>query len=413
MKKRLILIFILAFALFVGCSQKDDAKDAMKKSDKTATESSDRSEKESSKEDEPKDEAESEKESDSKVTATDDKKSDATSNKTQSSTNGTTPKENKPNPTTPSTESKPSNQQPTTTKPVVSEESVDTPIGETEEGLPCYEYAINGIITDWIAENDLVYTVFRNVNRYVIFDTNTGEIVLDKPLSGRPGKIRKYGNDMWISFPDLRCIKVYDARSFSLKNTIQVKKSVHAFDVYQDYLFFAEDDQHVQVFRYNLKNSDIINIGPTTWATFYEADIFINGEHGLVYIGESGSTGSVLYCYDMETLELKSKYKKDNYGYTNWRRRMYLLDNSIYWGEFQLNALDVSQVEAQYTGSNSAGIIYVDDYFVVTTGGIYLRETCEHLLEENFNSIYTAIVITKSGNILMTENERLYIVSQK
>ena len=415
MKRRFVFISLLVFLLLVGCAKEDETKDVVKKPVKEEQESLEIEEKVERDESET---TEKEKAPDSEVTLTDKKKTETGSNKTPSSTNGSNKKENKPNPTTPSTNPQPTVQQPTTTTPVVTVEPTDTPIGEIEEGLLCYQYAINGIVTDWFTENDLVYTVFRNVNRYVVFDTRNGEIIMDKPLSGRPGKIRKYESELWIAFPDLQCIKIYNIENFSLKNTIQVKKSVHAFDVYQDYLFFAEDDQHVQVFRYNLKNGDMVNIGSTAWATFYEADILVNDEHGLVYIGESGSSGSVLYCYDMETLELKSKYKKGNHGYTNWRRRIYLLNDKIYWGEFQLNALDVSQVEAQYTGTYG-GMIHVDEYFVVTTSGIYLKDTCEPIVQENFNSIYCAIVITQSGNILITDSisltsdGELYIISQK
>ena len=306
-----------------------------------------------------------------------------------------------------------SSSQPTVSEPTVEVEPEDTPFDEIVDSVVGYEYELNGTIVDWFVEGELVYAIFKNSNRYAVFDTTTGAIVADYSLGGRPAEIHNFGNELWISYPDLKCIKIHNKRTFAVQNTISLQHSVSSFDTYGDYIVYTEDDQHVKAYRYNLKTSQIDNITPDKGYSFYEADVLVNQQLGVVYIGESGSTGSRLYCFDITTLELKSKFEKDNYGYSNKKRRTFLLGNSVYWGEFRIDAANVSRIDAQYTGTYPAGMLHVDDIFVVTTNGIYIRETYEQIAAGNFGAFYSSLAITGTGNIFMTENKKLYIFSQQ
>ncbi len=306
-----------------------------------------------------------------------------------------------------------SSKAPTTTDPSVDNNPDNAPLDDTQNDVICYTYAINGTIIDWLVDSELVHAVFKQANRYAVFDTTTGKIVTDKALSGRPAKMRKYGDELWISYPDLKCIKIHDSKTFDVKNTLYFSNEVSSFDVYGDYLIYTEDDQHVNAYRYNMKTSESVRIKTENIYSFYEADVLVNSELGYVYIGESASSGSVLYCFDIETLTLVTKYCKDEYGYNNKNRRTFLLGDFVYWGEFKLNAKNISQLDGQYTGQYPSGMLHVDETFVATSNGIYLTSTFEQLASGLFNGYDSSIAITKSGNILITEQQKLYIFSQK
>ncbi len=340
-----------------------------------------------------------------KVTPTETSSNKVTNTETSSKKTNTETSSQKSNET--------SSKEPTTTEPSVDTTPEDTPLDEVEEGVVCYTYAINGTIVDWFVEGELVHAIFKQVNRYAAFDTTTGQIVIDKALSGRPAKIRKYGDELWISYPDLQCIKIHDSKTFSVKNTISLTTEVSSFDVYGDYLIYTEDDQHVYAYRYNMKTSESVNIKTEHDYTFYKADVLVNNELGYVYIGESGGSGSAIYCFDIETLALTSKYRKDNYGYTNHKRRTFLLGDYVYWGEFKLNAKNIAQVEGQYTGQYPAGMLFVNEALVATTNGIYLNSTYEQIASGYFNDFDSCIAITDSGNMLITKQGELYIFSQQ
>ncbi len=313
-----------------------------------------------------------------------------------------------PTTTTPTTTTPPTtNSAPvTTTTPANKPEPTPPPSTQppAEEEITAYEYTTNGKIVDYFAEKDLVHAIFKNANRYILFETNSGQILADVPLSGRPAEIHIVNNDCWISYPDLKCIKIHDKSTFAVKETIFFETSVSSFDVSGDYLFFTEDDQFVNGYRYNLKTKETIKLNIiSNYYEFYNADVLVNPSLGLVYISDSGSTGSQVFAVDMETLELKAKYIKDNYGYSNTKRRSYLIGNTLYWGEFGLNAANVSQVVCQYAGRYSMGMLYVDNLFVVTTYGIYLRDSCEMIVSLD-GSMITAAAITESLNVFMANS---------
>lgn len=292
------------------------------------------------------------------------------------------------------------NNKSSSTKPVSSSSSIF-------DDMVYYEYDLNCTIVDWFVEEELVYAGFENQNRYVIFNTANGEIVTDIGLPGRPAKMRLYGKELWISFPDLYQIKIYDKNTLEEKRAITLQNEVSSFDVYGDYLVYIDD--HTQhAFKHNIETSTTEKIAPSI-SSFTYADILVNNKTGMVYIGESQTTGSKLYCYDIETLELKSKFVKDNYGYNNSTRRIFLLDDSVYWGKFKLNANDVSKTEAEYASRYSVGMFFVNKDFVATNTGIYMRNTCKQILSVNLGTSSSAIAITNSGNIFFVNNKKLYI----
>ncbi len=296
----------------------------------------------------------------------------------------------------------------------IEEEFEHTPLGEMKKGVGYYIYELDGTITDWFVEDEVVHTILKNDNRYIVFDTVSGEIIFNYELSGRPAKIHNRENELWISYPDLQCIKIYDKQSFEVKNTIDLQHTVSSFDVYGDYIIYTEDDQHVEGYRYNLKNGQTDNIKhDRLGGRFYRADVLVNNKFGLVYISDSHNTGSTVFCYDIETLELKSIFRKNNYGYLNFKRRSFLVDDSLYWGEFELDATNVSIIKGWYESPYAAGMLHVGKKYVATTDGIYLRESYEQMILGNFNTDSSAIAITDSGNIFISEFEKIYIFANE
>ncbi len=297
---------------------------------------------------------------------------------------------------------------PTTTKKTTTTTTV-APEEPKFEGT-YYEYSISGTIVDWITDDDIIYTIYENVNRYIAFDSNTGEIIKSVALPGKPGEIHLVGDELWISFPDMMKIEIHNKETFSKDEVIYFDHEVGSFDLYGDYIFYSEGDQHTNIYRYNRATDTEVQI-PLNIA--FEADVLVNAEDGLLYIGESSSTGAVLYCFDLETLVRKSYYKKDSYGYANKARRTFLSDGYVYWGEFRFVDTDVSRIDCQYTGSRSAGMLHVDDYFVITSYGVFDKETTELLIPLDLAQIYSAALVTESGNLMMTEFEKLYIIPNR
>ena len=281
---------------------------------------------------------------------------------------------------------------------------------ENQTVVKVSDYEVHGSVVDWIVEDDYVYIVFQNPNRYVVVDTNKELIITDKQLTGYVSEIHIFGNEIWVAYRDLKCIKIHDKNTFTVKSTKYFDYEITSFDIYNDYLIFSAGDTFEKVCRYDLKTGNIAEFTAHMGYGFHKPDVLVNQKNGLVYLSETGNTGCGLYCYDIESLTFKSKYRKDDYGYFNHERRSFLIGENLYWGEFALNANDVSFVEAQYSNGNGGGILFANDRYVVMCSGIYLRDTCEQIVK---GSYFGAAAITKSGNVLIVDSSGMTVYSIK
>lgn len=290
----------------------------------------------------------------------------------------------------------------TSSNPVTS-----TPVSNSllENARKVLKYDIKGTPVEYFIIGDVVYLTLHTPNRLVVLDTNTGELLCNLDLPDEPGDLKRYGDEMWISFPYMSQIRKYDIRTYEFKETLDIGMEVSSFDVYGDYLFFATHRQFTRVFRYNIKTgkSDII-VG------LFEADLMVNAENNLIYVSESAITASHVYCYDIDTLEMRGTYGSGSNQYCNNARRAVFYDGSVYWGKFKFKK-DMSVIEQRYDTGVDAGMLHVDNKYVVTEMGIFLRNTGECIDELNLKGFFLAVAVTKSENVVTVDQDEflLYI----
>lgn len=255
-------------------------------------------------------------------------------------------------------------------------------------------FLYEGDFVNLAIDNDKVYCVFKSPNVIVAYDADELDPIYSAPLEGRPAEIQVDGNDLLISFPDLKCIKVYNKNTFALVRSISLPNVVSSFCIDGNVVYYSEDNQHCKVFCTNLLKNEtktILNHDDVP-ERFYFPKLLLNKAENLLYIGESGSSGSEIYYYNTSDLSLHSKYAKDNYGHFNNKRTMYLVGNNVFWGGFRLAADDAEEVIGEYTGNAT---YYADENFVITAKGIYDTDTYQKLGEID-TAIYMAVTKNKS-----------------
>lgn len=293
----------------------------------------------------------------------------------------------------------------------------DFPFGE----LDYYKYTISSSITDYITIGDTIYMLLAFPDLIMIIDANSGEVLKKETLESSPGEINLINNDLWVSFPSLKQIRVYDKNNFTEKNRYNFEHAIHSFDVSNDYIIYASSDQHCEIYRYNILSKEEKQItfywynerGTEMYEReFYEPNIIINKNSGLLYIGESCVTTSKLWCLDLETFELKTYYSENDYGYCNFKRQMFLLEDSIYWGAYKFDAADVSKVKCRYEPKryNGGGMLYANEEFVITVEGLYLRDDGTKILDFNIEHSLVNAAITESGHLMYSDNKFTYII---
>jgi hypothetical protein len=75
----------------------------------------------------------------------------------------------------------------------------------------------------------------------------------------------------------------------------------------------------------------------------------------------------------------------------------------------------IPSIFEQYAVYFESGMLYVNDRYVVTTHGIFNKDTCEQIAKLTFTDTEKriAFVITKTGNILAVDGGKIYIAIQK
>ena len=264
----------------------------------------------------------------------------------------------------------------------------DLVLGE-DYGAFLYE----GTFVASVNDKNVVYFIFKSPNTMVAYDTDKLDVTATFSLPDRPAEIQVDGNNLLISFPDMKCIKVYNKKTFAQTKSISLPNEVSSFCIDGDIVYYSEDDQHCKVYRTNLATNETKTIKQNnTNGLFYFPKLLLNKEKGLLYIGESGSTGSTLYYYKTSDLSLHSKFAKNNYGLTNIKRTMFLVDNNVFWGGFRLGADSAENVIGDYSGEST---YFADKNFVITRNGIFDTKTYEFITSID-DALYASVTANES-----------------
>lgn len=263
-------------------------------------------------------------------------------------------------------------------------------------------YLLDGDVVNWKTENDFIYVITSGNNRLVVLDSRSMAAVCNLPLAGEPAEMNIYGDKIYISFPDLCKIEVISKTTFARESSLYFDREVSSFCLNGDYIYYSEHDQHCKVFMKNLvtnqevaiKNQNNVN------ASFYQPKLYLNKEDGILYVGETGITGSTLYYYDANSLLLKSMFKKNDYGIMNHSREIFHLGDEIFWGSYRLSDTNAKELVGKYGTADWGSMTFVSEDVVSTYEGLFLAGTYECIIdyhEAGFDFEY--ILISDSYNI--------------
>ena len=257
-------------------------------------------------------------------------------------------------------------------------------------------YKLDGNVVNWKTENDLIYVITSGNNRLVVIDSKTMMAVSNVPLSGKPAEMNLIGDEIYISMPDLCRIDVFAKADLTKTSSLYFDYEVSSFCVDGDYIYYSTHDQHCRAFKKNMTTGEQIQIG----GSFYQPKVYLNKEDNILYIGETGTTGSTLFYYDATTLQLKSFFKKNNYGIMNHTRDIFHVGDEIFWGNYCFSDLDAKRIVSRYGTSNYGSVNFASKELVSTFEGLFLTDTCECIIDyfdAGFKFEY--LLVTDSYNI--------------
>lgn len=265
-------------------------------------------------------------------------------------------------------------------------------------------YSLDGNVVNWTTENDFIYVITSGNNRLVIINSKTMRAVYNTPLAGVPAEMNIVGDKIYISLPDLCRIDVFSKFTCEKESSLYFDHEISSFCLDGNYIYYSEHDQHCRVFKKNLVTDEFIILQNTGHNTFYTPKLYLNKEDRILYIGECGSTGSAIYYYDADTLQLKSFFKKDGYGIMNHTREIFHIGDQIFWGNYCLSDTNAKQLIARYGTVDYGSIVFASDELVSTYEGLFLTDTCECIIdyyEADFDFEY--VLVSESYNVFFRQ----------
>ena len=267
-------------------------------------------------------------------------------------------------------------------------------------------YQLDGKVVNWITENDLLYVITSGNNRLVVIDSKTMTAISNVPLAGKPAEINIIGSQIYVSLPDLSRIDVFSKSSLNKTSSIYLDHKVSSFCIDGEYIYYSEHDQHCAVYRKNMTTNELTKILPDRGYTFYQPKLYLNKEDNILYIGETGSSGSTLFYYDATTLELKSYFRDDDYGVMNHTRDIFHVGDEIFWANYRLSDTNAKQIVGRYGELTYGSVNFASEELVSTFEGIFLTDTYEcvvNYFDADFDFEY--ILITESYNIFFRDRD--------
>lgn len=261
-------------------------------------------------------------------------------------------------------------------------------------------YTLDGDVVNWLTENDLIYVITAGNNRLVLIDTKSMTPLSNVPLAGKPAEINIVGDDIYISLPNLCRIDIFSKNDLQKKSSLYFDHEVSSFCLDGDYIYYTEHDQFCDVFKKNINTNEITPIG----SNFYYPKVYLNKEDKILYIGESGSSGSAIYYYDTDTLTQKSFFKKNNYGITNHTREIFHIDDKIFWGNYCLSDTNAKELIGMYGTASYGSVVFASTELVSTYEGLFLTDTYECIInyfDAGFKFEY--ILVSDSYNIFFRQ----------
>jgi len=281
-------------------------------------------------------------------------------------------------------------------------------------------YTLDGNVVNWMSENDIIYVITEGNNRLVVIDSKNMSALYNVPLSGVPAEMNMIGDKIYISLPDLCRIDVFSKSNCQKESSLYFDTEVSSFCFDGDYIYYSEHDQHCKVFKKNLVTSEQTEVKTDKIYSYSEPKVFINEEDRILYIGERGSTGSGIYYFDADTLELKSVFKKDNYGIFNHTREIFHIGDTIFWGNYCLSDTNANHLIARYGTADYGSVVFASEELVATYEGVFLTDTCEcivnyfdadfefeYVLVSNSYNVFFRMRSYADGNIIIGVNFKL------
>ncbi|MGL5354822.1 MAG: dockerin type I domain-containing protein, partial [Clostridium sp.] len=235
-------------------------------------------------------------------------------------------------------------------------------------------------LTEWILDeaSNTLYGISKDDKALFFMNAKTLNIEKSISFTSNPTDIIKDGSNLYIALDDINQIAVVDMATRKTTKTLYTSSDPYRIVKNGDKLYYTERDQWCNIYEYDVvKNIDkILPIG-----TLYNPDLAINKEKNILYIGESGLSGSNMVYYSITDNKIISKSNYNNgYGFSYPERSILFDGINVFYAGRNFKDDNATTILGKYSDDT---IIYTTDEFVFTKKSIYNKK--DYSLISNFD----------------------------
>ncbi|MEW9701976.1 S-layer homology domain-containing protein [Paenibacillus sp. SI8] len=219
-------------------------------------------------------------------------------------------------------------------------------------------------IREWIMDeaNGYIYAVSPSSNKLLFIRLSDFTVEKQLVLNSTPSDLVQFGGKLYVALSGEYYIAVIDIAQKSVESAIQVSYKPYELALDGNYLFYVANDHDNKVARYDLTNKSetFLNLGI---GHFYEPDIAIDTAKHILYLGDTGTTSSVLSSFSTLTLQpLSTNSNYNSSGDGRIARKVIVDGDQVFYAGYAYKSTDLTSIQGSYQQSVS----YVHGNYVFT-----------------------------------------------
>lgn len=260
--------------------------------------------------------------------------------------------------------------------------------------------SISSQLTKWVMDSGSGYLCAISESDSKLFFINTSTMAIDKTITlpSAPTDIIDDSGKLYIALDDINKIQVVDAATKTLG--AQLTTTVDPYMLAKDgnNLFYTQFDQWCQVHKYDLSTNTDTKLCTTSEGSigeFSQPAIAVNTSTHVLYIGESGLTGSKLYYYSETQEKIIAKCNYNNgYGFCGPVRYIIYDGQYVYYAGRRFAPDDPNKYSASFYNCNQESIVFkINGCIITNLGAVYSENELKKL-----GNISACIVLAEASN---------------
>lgn len=235
-------------------------------------------------------------------------------------------------------------------------------------------------LTQWVLDEptNTLYAISQLNKALYFINATTMKIEKSLSLTGSPTDIIKDSSKLYITLYDINQIVIVDMSSRAIAKKIFTPSNPYRIVKDGDKLYYVEFDQWCNTHEYDLTTNidKVLAFGSKS-----SPDIAINADKHILYIGESGSSGSDMIYYSTIDNKIIGTTNYDNgYGFPYPQRTVLFNGVNVYYAGRDFTFDNPQRCNGDFGG----GVIFVKDNFVFTNTSIH--DAVTHVKLGNYGS---------------------------